>query len=135
MENSKRTILTYRVPYADTDQMGVVYYANYLTLFERARNEFLREIGYTYKTFEADGFMLPVAEARCFYKRPAHFDDLLEVHVWCSKCSGARIQMECEVRRDGKVLTTGYTVHACMSMETNRITKVPDELIAKLSAD
>ena len=45
----QKTMMTYRVPYADTDQMGVVYYGNYLTLFERARNELMREMGYSYK--------------------------------------------------------------------------------------
>ena len=51
-----KATLTYRVPYADTDQMGVVYYANYLVMFERARNELMRQSGYTYKRFEEEPY-------------------------------------------------------------------------------
>ena len=59
----RKVTLDYRVPYADTDQMGVVYYGNYFTLFERARNELMRACGYTYKDCEAEGFLLPVLHA------------------------------------------------------------------------
>ncbi|NQZ58345.1 MAG: acyl-CoA thioesterase, partial [Lentisphaeraceae bacterium] len=69
--------MTYRVPYADTDQMGVVYYANFLTYFERVRNEFFRELKYSYRKLEQQGVMLPVVEAHCNYKQPALYDDLL----------------------------------------------------------
>jgi acyl-CoA thioester hydrolase len=55
--------IEYRVPYADTDQMGVVYYGNYLTFFERARNELMRKLGYTYKECEQEGWTLPVTHA------------------------------------------------------------------------
>ena len=61
--------ISYRVPYADTDQMGVVYYANFFVYFERVRNELLRNMGLPYTTLEADGLMLPVASANCNYKR------------------------------------------------------------------
>ena len=54
--------MDYRVPYADTDQMGVVYYGNYLTIFERARSELMRACGYTYRQCEAEGWMLPVVK-------------------------------------------------------------------------
>ena len=59
--------------------MGVVYYGNYLTLFERARNELMRSCGYTYRECEAEGWMLPVIHAEVDYKSPARYDDLLEV--------------------------------------------------------
>ena len=62
--------MTYRVPYADTDQMGVVYYANHLEYFERVRNEVLREAKLPYTLFEDQGVMLPVVEAHCNYKQP-----------------------------------------------------------------
>ena len=67
----KKIKMEYRVPYADTDQMGVVYYGNYLTLFERARNELMRACGYTYKDCEAEGWALPVTHAEVDYRRPA----------------------------------------------------------------
>ena len=74
----KKVTIEYRVPYADTDQMGVVYYGNYLTLFERARNELMRGSGFTYARMETEGgAMLPVVEAHVDYHAPARYDDLL----------------------------------------------------------
>ena len=72
--------MEYRVPYADTDMMGYVYYGNYLTLFERSRNELMRATGYTYAEMEKEGgAMLPVVEAHVDYHAPARYDDLLTV--------------------------------------------------------
>lgn len=110
----KTVLMPYRVPYADTDQMGFVYYANYLVLFERSRNEFLRENGLNYKELEDQGVMLPVIEAHCEYKQPARYDDLLTIKVWASKIKGTRLTMNCEVYRDEELLASGYTVHVCM---------------------
>ncbi len=72
----------YRVPYADTDQMGVVYYANFLVYFERVRNEILRDINYSYSDMGKNGFMLPVIEAHCEYGIPAKYDDYLILRYW-----------------------------------------------------
>ncbi|MEA2013017.1 MAG: thioesterase family protein [Verrucomicrobiota bacterium] len=124
----RETKIEYRVPYADTDQMGVVYYANYLTYFERVRNEFLREIGYSYLNFEKAGYMLPVMEARCFYKAPAKYDDILTIHAWRPKIKNARIQLSCKVMRDEKLLAEGYTVHACIDIKTRKPKKIPEDL-------
>ena len=68
---------TYRVPYADTDQMGVVYYANYFEYFERGRTEMLRSVGAPYSVLEQEGAFLPVIEAHCDYFGSAKYDDLL----------------------------------------------------------
>ena len=74
--------MDYRVPYADTDMMGYVYYGNYLTLFERSRNELMRETGFTYARMETEGgAMLPVVEAHVDYHAPARYDDLLAVRL------------------------------------------------------
>ena len=86
----KKIVMDYRVPYADTDQMGVVYYGNYLTLFERARNELMRACGYTYSECEAEGWMLPVIHTEVDYKSPAHYDDLLEVTAYRIKRGGKK---------------------------------------------
>ncbi len=69
----------HRVLYGDTDQMGVVYYANYLRFFEGARNEWIRSLGIAYTEIEARGIMLPVYEASVQYLRPAKFEDPLRV--------------------------------------------------------
>ena len=120
--------MEYRVPYADTDQMGVVYYANYLVLFERARNELMRENGYTYKRCEEEGWMLPVVHAELDYKKPARYDDLLEVTAYVSAQKGVRIEIACEVRRRGEseILVKGFTRHCFVSTETFRPIPPPE---------
>lgn len=128
--------MDYRVPYADTDQMGVVYYGNYLTIFERARNELMRACGYTYKDCEREGWALPVTHAEVDYRRPAKYDDLLEVTAWCSAHKGVRIEISCEVRRKGEdeLLVSGFTRHAFVSTETFRPMPPPEKLLAVLEA-
>ena len=124
----KKVVMEYRVPYADTDQMGVVYYANYLVLFERARNELMRENGYTYKRCEEEGWMLPVVHAELDYKKPAKYDDLLEVTAYVSAQKGVRIEIACEVRRKGEseILVKGFTRHCFVSTETFRPIPPPE---------
>ena len=76
-----KVTLQYRVPYADTDQMGYVYYANYFIYFERGRNELMRAMNFTYKELEDMGIGLPVIEAHSNYRSPARYDDLLTVEA------------------------------------------------------
>lgn len=127
----KKTTLLYRVPYADTDQMGVVYYGNYLTYFERARNELMRERGCTYKECERGGWMLPVVHAEVDYKAPAKYDDLLEITAWVRSLRGVRLEIACEVRRSGeeKLLASGFTRHCFVSTETFRPVAPPPEFV------
>jgi acyl-CoA thioester hydrolase len=120
------------VPYADTDQMHVVYYANYLTLFERARNELLRASGVTYRELETGGFALPVLEAHVQYRAPATYDDLLELTAWCAEFKGVRLKICCEVRRDGQLLAEGYTVHAHVNIATLRPARPAAAFLAAL---
>ncbi len=72
---------TLRVRYAETDRMGVVYYANYLVWFEVARADLLRTLGWTYREMEESGVYLPVIEAHCEYRRPARYDDDVEIRT------------------------------------------------------
>lgn len=120
--------MTYRVPYADTDQMGVVYYANYLTYFERCRNELLRATGFTYREMESRGVGLPVVEAHVDYKAPAFYDDLLELVGTVASAQGCRIRIDCRVLREGQLLASGYTVHCCMDLATRKPVRVLPEL-------
>ena len=123
--------MEYRVPYADTDQMGVVYYGNYLTLFERARNELMRACGCTYKECESEGWALPVTHAEVDYRRPARYDDLLEVAASVRSLKGVRIEIACEVRRKGEpgLLASGFTRHAFVSTSTFRPVPPPERLL------
>lgn len=130
----KKTTMEYRVPYADTDQMGVVYYGNYLAIFERARNELMRECGYTYRECEAEGWMLPVIHAELDYRSPARYDDLLEVTAFVQSAKGVRLEIACEVRRKGEetVLVKGFTRHCFVSTKTFRPTPPPPRLLSAM---
>jgi acyl-CoA thioester hydrolase len=103
-----------RVRYAETDQMGVVYYANYFVWFEVGRTDLLRGAGWTYREMEADGVSLPVIEAHCDYKQAARYDDELEIRTAGSLLSPVRVAFTYEVVRpaDSLLVATGRTMHA-----------------------
>ena len=123
----------YRVPYADTDQMGVVYYANFLVFFERARNEFFREIEYPYSKLEEEGFMLPVVEAHVDYKNPAKYDDLLSITVNSTNIKGCRVRVENEILNEsGDLICKGYTIHCFICSDSRKPVRVPESLLKQL---
>lgn len=103
-----------RVRYAETDQMGVVYYSNYLVWFEVGRTEWLRVTGWTYREMEAEGLGLPVIEAHCEYRQGARYDDELEIRTRARLVSPARLAFDYEIVRqpDAAILAVGYTTHA-----------------------
>jgi acyl-CoA thioester hydrolase len=104
-----------RVRYAETDKMGVVYYANYFVWFEVARADLLRTLGWSYREMEHAGVSLPVIEAHCEYRRPARYDDELEVKTQGRMLSPVRMEFTYEVcLRDGGVAAEGKTVHAAL---------------------
>lgn len=115
-----------RVPYAHIDSMGFVYYAHYLVYFEMARAEMLREAGMPYAEMEKRGVMLPVVEAHCEYRKPAHFDDLLTIETVCSEIKGIRLRLEYRLKRGDELLVTGYTEHVCLSPEGKVLRPVPE---------
>lgn len=124
-----------RVIYGDTDQMGVVYYANYLRYFEAGRNEFIRAKGLRYRDFEARfGLVLPVAEAGVKYLTPARYDDLLAVETSLVELGRASARFGYRLLRDGEAIATGFTVHACVDGQ-GRIRRLPEELSRSLQAD
>jgi len=121
-----------RVIYGDTDQMGVVYYANYLRWFEAGRTEFLRAKGLSYSEFEArEKLILPVAEAGVSYLSPARYDDLVVVETSLALARRASARFTYAVRRGTDLLATGFTVHACVDA-TGRIRRLPDEFLARM---
>jgi acyl-CoA thioester hydrolase len=104
-----------RVRYAETDQMGFAYYANYLAWFEVGRCEWLRSLGWSYRDLEVrDAIMLPVIEAHCEYRQPARYDDEILIRSRGGLASPVRIRFTYEVVRagDGAALAGGHTVHA-----------------------
>ncbi len=128
-----KTQISYRVPYADTDQMSVVYYANYLVYFERARNELMREAGFTYFELESLGYMLPIKEAHCDYFSPSHYDDLLTISAWFEELKGARIKISCEVRRSETLIANGYTTHVFVDSAKRKPIRPPKEVIKRFT--
>ena len=122
-----------RVIYGDIDQMGVVYYANYLRYFEAGRNEYLRAHGVKYAEVEAAGLMLPVIEARCLYRRFARYDDLLIVETSLTEVHRASMRFEYRIRREEEQapIATGFTLHVCLGKD-NKPTRIPHELAKKI---
>ncbi len=118
-----------RVSYADTDQMGVVYYARYLEYFERGRNELFRELGLPYCELENQGIMLPAIEAHCEYKRGAKYDEVITVKTFLKKFQGVRIRMDYEIfDEENTPLVTGYTVHTFVNTQ-GKVMKPPKNFI------
>ena len=104
-----------RVRYAETDRMGVVYYANYFVWFEIGRTDWLRETGQSYREMEGDGVQLPVIEAHCEYRRPAKYDDDLEIRTRATLLTPIRIRFDYEiVRGEDETLVVGHTIHAAL---------------------
>jgi acyl-CoA thioester hydrolase len=120
-----------RVIFGDTDQMGVVYYANYLRYFEAARAAYWRGLGRSYKDLEQWGVALPVVESHCRYRRPAYYEDLIEIAVDITELRGASMRFTYEVRRGAEVLADGYTRHAVIGTD-GRPRALPEPLRAAI---
>jgi acyl-CoA thioester hydrolase len=126
-------VTTYRVIYGDTDQMGVVYYANYLRWFERGRGELLRASGIPYLAIERRGMHFPVAELSCRYFRPAHYDDLIVIETRIASVSRASLKFTYRIMRDAEAapLASGSTKHACVDGQ-GRIMRIQLDLAKAL---
>ena len=122
------TKVNYRIIYADTDQMGVVYHANYLKYFEMLRGEVMREAGLSYRDFENEGFGLPVIEAHCEYKSSAKYDDVIEISGSVTEVKGLKMKFECEIHCGDRLICKGYTVHICINKDGHPI-RIPEKLM------
>jgi acyl-CoA thioester hydrolase len=120
------------VRYAETDQMGVAYYANYLVWMEVARVEYCRAIGFRYKDMEAeDGVLLAVVEAHCRYRHPAHYDDEVIIRTWIEQATARLVRFGYEMRRaaDGRILASGETRHIFCNREMRPV-RLPAKYLA-----
>lgn len=115
-----------RVRYAETDQMGVAYYANYLVWMEVARVEYCTAIGFRYKDMEANGILLAVAESHCRYLHPARFDDEVAILTTISDANRRFVTFDYEMTCAGRRLATGQTRHVFLNREF-RPAKLPDQ--------
>ena len=123
-----------RVRYAETDKMGVAYYANYFVWFEVGRCELLRTLGGSYNQLEETGVLLPVIEAHCNYRAPARYDDALMIETTGSLKSRARVEFLYEVRRKttSELLASLITIHAATDPSVHP-QRVPPTLQALLA--
>jgi acyl-CoA thioester hydrolase len=123
------SISTVRVRYAETDKMGVVYYANYFVWFEVARADLLRSLGWSYREMEHAGVSLPVIEAACAYHRPVRYDDELDVRAEGRMLSPVRMEFAYRVvrREDQQVAASGKTVHAALD-PAGRPCRLPERI-------
>ena len=123
----------YRVRYADTDQMGYVYYGNYARLYEIGRVEALRSLGFSYKEMEDSGVMMPVYENKSRYIAPALYDELLTIRTTIKTMPAARVVFHYEIFNNTDILVhTGETTLVFVKMENSRLTLAPKGLLEKL---
>ena len=128
---------TIRVRYAETDQMGVVYYANFLVWFEIGRVELLRQLGFDYKTMEVeDDCFIPVVEVNCRYKAPARYDDQVVIETRMAALRGSVLKFRYRILRgnDPQVLAEGETTHV-VTDRTLLKRALPEKYIRALSGD
>jgi acyl-CoA thioester hydrolase len=118
-----------RVRYAETDQMGYVYYGNYATYYEVARVESLRQLGLSYKDLEGKGIIMPVLENCSKYLVPGRYDELLTVKVFIKKKPGFKIIFNYEIFNEEKVLiNTGETKLAFIDTSSGKPRMMPEEM-------
>jgi acyl-CoA thioester hydrolase len=122
-----------RVRYAETDQMGYVYYGNYATYFEVGRVESLRTLGLSYRELEESGIMLPVLEYHSKFFKPAKYDDLLTIRTIIKEMPSVRIKFEYEVLNETKeILCKGETTLVFVKSETKRPCPAPLDFIESI---
>lgn len=123
-----------RVRYAETDQMGFVYYGNYATYYEVARVEALRALGISYKSMEETGVLLPVLENYSKFIRPAKYDDLLTVRLYLKKKPETRITFEYEIFNEAEnLLNLGKTTLVFLDRGTGKPVSAPEFIMDVLN--
>jgi acyl-CoA thioester hydrolase len=123
-----------RVRYAETDQMGVAYYANYLVWFEVGRSEFCRKRGFSYADLEAAGYKLVVTDVHCRYRNPARYDETVTVRTRLKKVNKRMLTFDYQVLRHGssEVIAEGESEH--LSVGSNGKPKIlPEEFRVRLT--
>ena len=127
MKTNKTSI---RVRYGETDQMGVVYHANYVNFFEIGRTEWLRSLGHTYKSLEASGIFLPVIGIEIDYKKPAKYDDILTLESSLIEKPNIKIQFSHKIyNQEGVLLVTGISKLVFLNKKNNRPIRCPKFLL------
>ncbi len=108
------------VRYAETDQMGVVYHANYLVWMELGRTKLISDLGFNYAEIETQGIISPVIDLSISYKKSAKYGDLISIHTWIKEYNGLRIKYEYEIKQNDTVLAIGISEHVCVRKDNFR---------------
>lgn len=131
----KYSEISFRVRYAETDQMGVVYHGNYAQYLEMGRVEWLRKFGVSYKSMEENGIMLPVISLQVKFIKPAIYDDLITVRTILKKTPTVKIEFDFEIYNEsGAILANANVVLAFIDMKRNRPTRCPGYLLEKIDS-
>ena len=122
-----------KVRYAETDQMGVAYYANYFVWFEVGRSQYCNDCGFSYRDMEREsGLFLIVAEAHCRYKNPAKYEDELIIRTTITELTRRTLRFNYEIERaDGAAVATGETLHVLINTE-GRPSSLPEKYLSLL---
>ncbi|MFC2030449.1 acyl-CoA thioesterase [Chloroflexota bacterium] len=131
----KKTVdSTFRVRYAETDAMGVVYHANYLVWFEVGRGAYFRAMGQDYGRWEQEGYFLPVSEAYARYHAPACYGALITVQTWVEEARSRSVRLGYRVMdaTSEACLVTGWTKHMCTDRQ-GRVRRLPKAVAAALT--
>jgi len=127
--------ISFRVRYAETDQMGVVYHGNYAQYLEMGRVEWLRQFGISYKSMEENGTMLPVISLQINYRKPAIYDDLITVRTILKKRPAVKIEFDFEIyNENGDILANANVKLAFIDMKRNRPIRCPEYLLKKIDS-
>lgn len=128
------TAIEHRVNYSETDQMGVVYHANYVVWLDMARTEHLRGTGVTYRDLEAGGVRLAVTDLQVRYRRPAHYDDLVRVRCWVRELAARRVVFgyAVEAAGGGALLATAQTALIALD-HRHAVSRIPEHVRERLA--
>jgi acyl-CoA thioester hydrolase len=109
------------VRYAETDQMGVVYHANYLVWMELGRTKLIQDLGFNYAEMEKDGIISPVLDIQVSYKRPLRYGEVAKVHTWIEEYDGLRVSYGYEIfTQNDELAVTAISKHTCVKKDTFR---------------
>jgi len=124
---------TVRVRYAETDQMGYVYYGNYATFYEVGRVELFRSLGFSYRALEESGIMLPVMELHSKFLKPAKYDEEITVRVYLKEKPAIKIRFDYELfNQKEELLNTGSTTLVFVDMKRNKPCMAPPGFLERL---
>lgn len=123
-----------RVRYGETDQMGVVYHGNYALYLEMGRVEWLRKLNISYKEMEEEGINLPVVSLNINYKKPASYDEVINIKTQLKKIPTSKVEFDYEITNEaGEILTTASTTLVFIDAKTKRPVRAPQYFLDALA--